>query len=46
MEGDFVKGISKPGAKNFQKYQPGEKRGRDYNQDRDFQQNKRPKHYE
>ena len=46
MEGDFVKSISKPANKNFQKYQAGDKRGRDYNEDADFRQNKRAKYQE
>lgn len=36
MEGDFVKSISKPATKKFQKYNAGEKRGREYNQDEDM----------
>lgn len=35
MESDFVKGLSKPGTKQFSKYS-GEKRGREYNQDDDM----------
>jgi len=36
MEGDFVKSISKPATKKFQKYNAGDKRGRDYNEDADI----------
>lgn len=47
MEGDFVKSISKPATKKFTKYQAGEKRGRDYNEDEDFKRsNKRAKNME
>ena len=47
IEGDFVKSISKPNTKKFQKYHAGEKRGRDYNEDGDFQgPKKRAKNFE
>jgi nucleolar protein 58 len=47
MEGDFVKSISKPGNKQFGKYNAGEKRGREYNQDEDIQKPyKRAKNFE
>lgn len=36
IEGDFVKSISKPATKKFQKYSAGDKREREYNQDGDF----------
>lgn len=47
MEGDFVKNLSKPGNKNFQKYAGG-KREREYNTDRDmgFGGNKRARNME
>lgn len=36
MESDFVKGISKPATKKFQKFHSGDKRERGYNQDGDI----------